>query len=98
MPEIAEVERARTILEQILKDQTIIDVESVITLLNHLADPSSMTQLSSKTPRQTILQQPSEIKSRRCKTMGKVFLVKKIPFAVPDMKAPNGLTSTSGVS
>ena len=29
MPEIAEVERARTILEQILKDQTIIDVESV---------------------------------------------------------------------
>jgi len=29
MPEIAEVERARTILEQILKDQTIIDVEAV---------------------------------------------------------------------
>ena len=29
MPEIAEVERARTILEQILKDQTIIDIESV---------------------------------------------------------------------
>jgi hypothetical protein len=29
MPEIAEVERARTILEQILKNQTIIDVESV---------------------------------------------------------------------
>jgi formamidopyrimidine-DNA glycosylase len=29
MPEIAEVERARTILDQILKDQTIIDVEAV---------------------------------------------------------------------
>jgi formamidopyrimidine-DNA glycosylase len=29
MPEIAEVERARTILEQILKDQLIIEVESV---------------------------------------------------------------------
>jgi formamidopyrimidine-DNA glycosylase len=29
MPEIAEVERARTILEQILKDQTLVDVESV---------------------------------------------------------------------
>jgi hypothetical protein len=29
MPEIAEVERARTILEQILKNQTIIDVEAV---------------------------------------------------------------------
>jgi hypothetical protein len=32
MPEIAEVERARTILEQILKDQTIIDVEAVYRL------------------------------------------------------------------
>lgn len=32
MPEIAEVERARTILEQILKDQTIIDVESVLSI------------------------------------------------------------------
>jgi len=29
MPEIAEVERARTILDQILVGQTIIDVESV---------------------------------------------------------------------
>jgi formamidopyrimidine-DNA glycosylase len=29
MPEIAEVERARTILDQILKDQTVIDVEAV---------------------------------------------------------------------
>jgi formamidopyrimidine-DNA glycosylase len=29
MPEIAEVERARTILDQVLKDQTIIDVEAV---------------------------------------------------------------------
>jgi formamidopyrimidine-DNA glycosylase len=29
MPEIAEVERARTILDQILKDQSIIDVEAV---------------------------------------------------------------------
>lgn len=32
MPEIAEVERARTILEQILKNQTIIDVEAVCRL------------------------------------------------------------------
>ena len=30
MPEIAEVERARTIIEQVLKDQTIIDVQSVV--------------------------------------------------------------------
>jgi formamidopyrimidine-DNA glycosylase len=29
MPEIAEVERARTILDQVLKDQTVIDVEAV---------------------------------------------------------------------
>jgi formamidopyrimidine-DNA glycosylase len=30
MPEIAEVERARAILEQILKGQNIVDVESVL--------------------------------------------------------------------
>jgi hypothetical protein len=35
MPEIAEVERARTILEQILKDQTIVDVESVYPDYSH---------------------------------------------------------------
>jgi hypothetical protein len=40
MPEIAEVERARTILEQILKDQTIIDVEAVL--------HSSLSQLMAK--------------------------------------------------
>ena len=34
MPEIAEVERARTILDQILVGQTIIDVESVSSLNN----------------------------------------------------------------
>jgi len=32
MPEIAEVERARTILEQILKNQKILDVETVYPL------------------------------------------------------------------
>jgi hypothetical protein len=42
MPEIAEVERARTILEQILKNQTIIDVEAVChceARLNQFDDP-----------------------------------------------------------
>jgi hypothetical protein len=45
MPEIAEVERARTILDQILVNQTIIDVESV-PFPTHIsvANPSLMTQ------------------------------------------------------
>ena len=34
MPEIAEVERARTILEQILKDQTLLDVVAVRALID----------------------------------------------------------------
>jgi len=49
MPEIAEVERARTILEQILKDQTIVDVEAVETSLALMLTSSLTMQLSSKT-------------------------------------------------
>ena len=60
MPEIAEVERARTILDQILVGQTIIDVESVPLTLRSSANPSLMIQLYSKTQRPRRLQPPSK--------------------------------------
>jgi len=59
MPEIAEVERARTILEQILKNQTILDVEAVVAFLTS-ANPSLMIPSSSKIPRQKNSQPPSK--------------------------------------
>jgi len=55
MPEIAEVERARTILEQTLKDQTIIDVEAVDAFLALMLTSSLMMRLSSKTQLPKIL-------------------------------------------
>lgn len=61
MPEIAEVERARTILEQILKDQTLIDVEAVCSIL-YVLSSSSMTRSSSRTPQQKTLPPPSKAK------------------------------------